>query len=162
MIGYDYIFIGGEENVCVFDTDNSITYEVKFRDSSYIFDGYSTKQIEAYEMSIAIIDNLDAMRPPLDPQVAETIALIFSYFFNENHKQIVIYICDSSDNRQLARKRKFDRWINHFGDDFVKIDAEIIDKENVIYYTSIILHANNPHRSYITEIFYNLVVSQQK
>ncbi len=48
-----------------------------------------------------------------DDRIGVTVIEIFKLFF-ANIENAVIYICDSSDNRQYARKRKFDVWFNKY------------------------------------------------
>ena len=37
---YEFTFAGGDYNSYFFATDSKIIYEIKFRDTAYIFDGY--------------------------------------------------------------------------------------------------------------------------
>ena len=48
-----------------------------------------------------------------DDRIGVTVIEIFKLFF-ANIENAVIYICDSNDNRQYARKRKFDVWFNKY------------------------------------------------
>jgi Family of unknown function (DUF6169) len=146
-----------------FQTDNQIIYQVSFKDSSYVFDEYVTQKIEAYEMAIQVVYNPVTQKQRLDGRIPVTIAGIFYDFIYRNKEQIVIYICDSSDNKQAIRNRKFTQWFELFkGNEFIKIDAHIIDYDRVTYFTSVILHCDNPKRQEITEVFYQLTNDQQK
>lgn len=143
---YEYLFAGGQENSFLFKTDNEIVYEVKFKDTSYLFS-----------------ENLTEQKPPLDSRIPVTITAIFYDFIDRNNEQVVIYICDSSDDKQAIRHRKFTQWFESFkGNDFVKINAPITDNRTVVYYTSLIIHRHNPKRQEITEAFINLTDDQQK
>jgi len=46
--GYNFIFRGGHNNSYTFDTNYQITYEVKFKPSSYLFD-------ERYQFSSQVL-----------------------------------------------------------------------------------------------------------
>lgn len=160
---YSFLFFGGGENIYGFQTDNLIDYQVKFKDTAYLFDGYLSTKLYAYEMGIQVANNPTNQRPPLDSRIPFTIAAIFRDFFSRNNEQVVIYICDSSDSKQAIRHRKFNQWVEAFkGNDFVKIDADITDYEYIVYFTSLILRRDNPNRLIITEAFFSLTDDQQK
>ncbi|TAE21651.1 MAG: hypothetical protein EAZ91_24970 [Cytophagales bacterium] len=67
----------------------------------------------------------------------------------------MLYICDSSDGKQAARKRKFDDWFGYFNQvEFTKHDFPITDiKDGITYYNSVILKNSNP---YLEEILAEL------
>lgn len=160
---YDYKIADGKENLYAFVTDNSINYEITFRASDYIFEGRTDFYIPTFELSITVVINETGKNPPLDPRVSYTIAAIFYDFYRENNGQVVIFICDSSDTRQEVRRRKFNQWTETFkGNEFVKLDVQIIDPEGVIYYNSIILRTDNPYRSQILDSFIDLANEQTK
>lgn len=146
-----------------FDTDNLISYDVKFKPSDYIFEGRTEVYIPTFELSITVAINETGKNPPLDSRVSYTIAAIFYDFYKENNGQVVIFICDSSDTRQEVRRRKFNQWTETFkGNEFVKLDVQIIDPEGVVYYNSIILRTDNPYRSQILDSFIDLANEQSK
>ena len=160
---YDFFYFGGTDNSYAFETINEISYEVKFKTSSYLFDGYSEIHIDAFELAIQVAINLTGKNPPLDPKISHTISAIFRDFYLKNNEQVVIYICDSSDSRQEARRRKFNQWVELFkGTEFVKVDTKILDPAGPIYYNSIILRSNNPYRDQIIQSFIDLADEQQK
>ena len=160
---YEFTFAGGDYNSYFFATDSKIVYEVKFRDTAYIFNGYLDFNIQAFEMIIQVESNPTSKNPSLDPKISLTIATIFKDFFQKLPEQVIIYICDSSDSRQLARKRKFDRWIDLFkGEDFSRVNSTIVDIEGRIYYNALIIKRSNPHYTIITEAFIALAEEQDK
>lgn len=160
---YNYFFFGGIENSYAFETDSQISYEVKFKSSSYLFEGYTDYSVAAFEFVIKVAINTTGKSPALDSKIPFTIASIFRDFFSKNNEQVVIYICDSSDRKQAARRRKFNQWVDVFkGDEFVKIDTEIIEPSGVVYYNSIIIRADNPLRTEITQAFIHLSDDQVK
>ena len=160
---YEFTFAGGDYNSYFFATDSKIVYEVKFRDTAYIFSGYLDFNIQAFEMIIQVESNPTSKNPSLDPKISLTIATIFKDFFQKLPEQVIIYICDSSDSRQLARKRKFDRWIDLFkGEDFSRVNSTIVDIEGRIYYNALIIKRSNPHYTVITDAFIALAEEQDK
>ena len=160
---YKTLFSGGKDNLSSFETSNSIVYEVKFKSTSYIFDNYLNFPVDAFEFTISVAYNPTDKNPPLDPKIPFTIASIFTDFFQRIPEQVVVYICDSSDARQAARKRKFDQWIEFFkGTEFAKINSTINDIDGRIYHNALIIKRDNPHYKEITEAFIKLAEEQDK
>ena len=160
---YDFDFAGGEYNSYYFITHLDITYHIKFKDTSYIFDGLLDFDIQAFEMVIEIEDNPNQMKPPLDTKMPITISTIFKDFCEKFNERVIIYICDSSDIRQEARRRKFNQWVDLFkGDEFLKFDTAIKENSNITYHSSLIIRDNNPYKMQIIEAFINLGKEQDK
>jgi Family of unknown function (DUF6169) len=160
---YSFRFKGGEQNVYEFDTDNLISYDVKFKPCDYIFEGRVNFHVPTFELVIEVAVNESGNKPPLDPRISFTIARIFTDFYQSNDGKVVIFICDSSDRRQEARRRKFNQWVELFrGNEFVKFDTEIIDPLGSTYYNSIILRTDNPYRDQIIQSFIDLADEQDK
>jgi hypothetical protein len=160
---YEFTFAGGEHNSFFFATDARIVYHVKFRNTSYIFDGHLDFEVSAFELIIQVEYNPTGKNPPLDAKIPFTIASIFMDFFQRIPEQVIIYICDSADTRQSARKRKFDQWVEFFkGNEFVKVNTTIIDIDGTRYHNALIIRKDNPNRLAITEAFINLAEEQDK
>ncbi|MEZ0487057.1 DUF6169 family protein [Fibrella aquatica] len=53
-------------------------------------------------------------KPPVDSRVADTILHSLNELFRDP-SAVLLYVCESLDGRQLARKRTFDNWFrtNH-------------------------------------------------
>lgn len=151
---YDFEFKGGKNNSYVFETNYDITYEVKFKPSSYLFDERYQFSSQVFEMVIAVTEskNLDDKIPP-DGLIMFTIAEIVTDFF-KNRERIIVYICDTADARHLARARKFGLWFEKFKTtQFMKIDASITDEMGIIYMNALILHRENPYFVEIIDAF---------
>ena len=76
-----------------------------------------------------------------------------SLFLSEKENS-VIYICDDSDNRHNARKRKYDGWFNkNDNNKFEKFDLDIKveDSENL---SSLIVPRKNPNKEALTNLFF--------
>ena len=66
----------------------------------------------------------------------------------------MLYICETADNRHLARVRKFDAWFREFNNyHFIKLDANFPDVNNVTYYASLIFRWDHPQRHLIMDEF---------
>ena len=83
-----------------------------------------------------------------------TIAAIFIDFFERIIEPLVIYICDSSGSKQLARQRKFNTWFSEFKrPELFKIEANLLDKNDEPIPNSLILKISNPFFMQIIEEF---------
>lgn len=152
---YDIDFAGGPENVYVFRTTKDYLYKVTFRPSAYLFPQNPSFSQDVFEFVIALTNNRLVGLPLADPLIAPTIARIFQDFF-ARRGVVVVYICDSSDNRQAARSRMFDRWYQryrYFG--MIKMDAAILDPKGMIY-TSVVTHQSYPHKVEAFDAFLQL------
>ena len=147
---YKYRFTGGKNNLYAFETDNGISYEIKFVPSGYIFPEGHPAQDYTYEFVIGVVENNTGKNPPLDKKIPQTIAFIFQDFFKE-HRNVGIYICDSSDDKQAIRFRKFNMWFKFFkGMSYYKFDATFKDKDDIIY-TSLIMRFDNPNYKVVVD-----------
>jgi hypothetical protein len=155
LLGYDYSFIGGINNSYYFKTVNQIFYEVKFKPTPYLFDSSFVFANDVFEMVIEVVDNETGRKLPLDKLIPFTIATVFKDFYRRCDRRITFYICESSDLRQEARRRKFDAWYYHFKEvDYMKVDAPIYDaNDNMIYHNALIIKRANPYFLEIVDEF---------
>lgn len=83
-----------------------------------------------------------------DEKIGVTIVEIFRLFF-ESVKNVAVYVCDSTDDRHLARKRKFDWWFWKYSDGSILKEDGIAVIEDVEILNSLLIHKSNPN---LTEI----------
>ena len=160
MKAYDFESIEDVQNAFYFTTDFGLAYEVLFEHSGYIFPEYPDLDPAVFELVIKLITNKTGHRTPPDRRIAATIADIFKTFLARNER-IIVYICDSSDLRQVARARKFDGWYEYYrGIDFIKINRAILDPSGEIYLTALIIRHDNPNKVRIFEAFDRLTSGQ--
>lgn len=146
---YSFEFEGGVNNSYIFKTDHEIRYEIKFVPSGYLWESNPFFKDDTYEFIIAVLEDNTGKRRPLDKKIPKTLRLIFEDFFQSN-KNIAIYICDSSDNKQAIRFRKFNDWFILLKNrTYVKMDLQIPDENEVYIYTSLIMRGDNPNMSSI-------------
>lgn len=89
-----------EETVC-FITDEGVVYKVAFiEDNNLDID-------HAYQLVITNISKTKTRG--VDTKIGQTIAAIVNSFFIDN-QNVLLFICDISDNHQAARNRKFSSW----------------------------------------------------
>lgn len=150
---YDFDFAGGSDNRYNFRTTNDISYNVRFKPGADYIPAQEHWRDDLFELVIELISAPDLNRVPNDPAVAATIFHIISDFFTV-HQRVILYICDDSDSRELARKRKFDNWFSRFGNHlFEKHDLPTVADGPERYFASIFFRSDNPNRSAIITAF---------
>lgn len=160
---YDFEFQEGKDKSYFFETINGYFYQIKFKESSYIFSGLISVRPNSYEFVIDFLNPLNNSKIVFDGLIPSTIAAIYKDFFDRFGRSAVVYIIDSSDSRESARKRKFDRWVEIFkGDEYFKIDAEIVDNEKNRIYSSLIIKTDNPNFNEIIKYFGSLSSTYSK
>ena len=150
-----YIFVIDEDDsgTFAFETDYELVYEVRFKNSGYIFAGDKDLETNTFELIIRLVSATIGRTNPSDSRIAATIAEIVKSFMARTER-VIIYICDSSDLRQVARARKFDGWYEFYrGIDFIKINRNIADPSGDVYLTALIMRHDNPFKVKIFEAF---------
>lgn len=135
----------GDKILYDFETERKVRYVAYFSDYGYMF-GNHDLDCNFFSFDLIVVGSL---RPPKgtppDPRIADTVRTIFIEIFQEIDN-VVIAVYDSSDQSELARRRKFDQWFMGGGLDYVeKVDFEIPGE----YYTllsSVFLHTDLPNK----------------
>jgi len=132
------------KNGFAFQTEAGIHYEITFKEDNPI-GGCETWQF--------IIDKVDSQHQAHDPKVEHTILTILDEFFIER-LDVLLYLCDTSDDRQAGRNRLFltsfkrnaepNRFTIHTADTIV---------EGMHIYAAIIVENRNPKLQAITDDF---------
>jgi hypothetical protein len=152
LLPYNFFYKNGQHR---FVTDKGVIYAVSFKDGSFYFSSLPS-DIPMYEFSIKVIDLGDNPTPPFDARFEVTVVEIMKLFFANNLNSL-IYICETLDNRQHPRFRKFDLWFkkNILAIPLLeKYDATFTYEDTDIL-TSMIIHSNNPHRNDLIEMFFD-------
>lgn len=131
-----------DENSYEFITNQGIQYAVYFLDYSYMFSDYPLIADKIYSFNIDVVEgNWDDAST--DEKIGVTIVEIFRLFF-ERIKNVAVYVCDSTDDRHLARKRKFDWWFWKYSDGTILKEDGIAVIEDVEILNSLLVHKSNP------------------
>lgn len=130
-----------------FVTSQDIRYVVYFLDYSSMFAGYPHIASQVYMFNIDVIEG-NPDHGILDDRIGVTILQVFKAFFQKS-QNVAVYVCDGIDNRQSARKRKFDSWFWRYNDGSLIKEDDIAVVEGTEIYNSMILHKQNAH---LTEI----------
>lgn len=163
-MGYKFFFDGGNHNSYFFETNLEVIYEVKFKPTPYLF-GNQQDEISDYifELAVLVSYNPNEKFPFVDKKIGATVVAIFIDFYSKTGKAVTIYICDSSDGKQLVRKRKFDRWFSEFNhENFIKIDETLIDNNKNKFPISLILSKSNPFKLKIIEALFLITEDNTK
>ena len=128
----------------VFDTAQGLRYEVRF------FEELPIGGCETWQFSFAKANSEPA---PEDPYVRFTLFAIIDEFFREN-EDVLLYVCDTSDNREAARNRLFIRWFKQSAQpDRFTIRSASATIEGQGFYAAIIVENRNPLLTDITADF---------
>jgi Family of unknown function (DUF6169) len=155
---YKYYFEGGLNNSYFFETKEEIIYEIIFKPTPYLFELENIEIVEnTFEFSILLKYNPNLKLPSNDKKIGATVVAIFMDFYSRRSKAISVYICESSDGKELVRKRKFDQWFQLYNDDtFIKVDKNLIDKNNNKFPVSLVISNSNPFEEQIFKAFVHL------
>ena len=127
-----------------FKTNFDVLYRIVFIPDQTIW------QEGAYEFGIL---NENRKPSPNDKLLRETIFRIIEEFFLSN-PEILLYQCETGDNRQAMRDRLFLRWFSEYvnSDKYCIKVAEII-AEGISNYAAVIVQRSNPNLKEILSDF---------
>jgi Family of unknown function (DUF6169) len=130
-----------------FLTDAGIKYKLYFLDYSYIFADYTHISCPVYSLNLDAIQG-DPDNAPGDDRVGATVFSVMQAFFAKVDN-VAVYVCHNMDERQYARKRKFDRWFYAYNDGSLIKEDGLAVVEGTEIYNAMLLHKQNKQ---LTEI----------
>jgi Family of unknown function (DUF6169) len=148
---YEFKSIGN--NSYSFKTDNDVLYNVEFTDGSFYFARFPD-YLSIFEFSINVLKTGKYLSPPHDKRVELTVVFILSTFLSSKDNSI-IYVCQNIDDREYARKRKFDLWFSKNQNNSLEKHDLTIEYEDIAYLTSLIIHKNNTNKDEIVNLFFD-------
>ena len=97
---------------------------------------------ESYEF---IIGNLNGVKSPRDQKVKATVVAIVEEFFNAN-KATMLFLCSTSDGKQLMRGRLFKNWFDtyEYRNRFTMVTSTLVDEYGIDNVAAIIIRNDNP------------------
>lgn len=155
-----YLLLERDEYSFEFFTDHGLRYVIYFVDYSAQFADYPVLIGRVFMFNIEVVDG-DPTTSPGDERIALTVQSVFRAFFLRE-TNVIVYVCDSLDNRHLARRRKFESWFSRYNDGtLMKVDnVAVIDGTEI--HNSIILHMRNESREHILLAYEDLNRSVEK
>lgn len=132
----------------IYITDYDVSYRIIFSDNQDIWKN------GAYEFSIF---NDNHKSSPNDPKVKGTIEAIIEEFFLTN-PNILLYQCETGDNRQAMRARLFTKWFNDYAyNNNFCVKVSILKDDEVDNYIALIVQKSNPELTNILQTFDDFV-----
>ncbi len=114
-----------------------------------MFQEYPKIAEDVYSFNIDVIDGETSFAAS-DERIGLTIVEVLKSFFNRR-KHVAVYVCDSADDRHMARKRKFDLWFWKYSDGSIIKEDGVAVVEDMEILNSLLIHKDNPN---CTEIIY--------
>lgn len=135
------------------ETDYGNLFKVGFMDD------YSIWDTGAYQFTINNEHNLPS---PNDNKLKLTLFRLIEAFFNAN-PDILLYICETGDNKQRLRNRLFVRWFNSYGQhqNYVLKTVEVMDGD-MANFAALIVQKSNPKLKDILSEFDETISLLQK
>ncbi len=148
-----YKFIIAEDNYYEFITAAGTKYACYFLSYSSYFKEYKEIADNIFAFNIEVLEANN--KTSTDTRIGLTIVEILKTFLN-GLTNAVVYVCDSSDNKEMLRKYKFDSWFRQYDDGtIIKIDGHITVEDFNIY-NAILIHKNNPKKNRFIKAFNDL------
>ncbi len=132
------------ERAFSFTTSLGCEYQCYFYDFSTPFSEYPDLAPKVFGFNLEL-----KYQPPelekigLDKRIAATVAIILKAFLHEN-ENVVVYICDNSDNREKARFHKFYNWFKMYNDGSIVQLRGVIHAGNTNILNALLIHRDNP------------------
>jgi hypothetical protein len=127
-----------------FQTSAGSIYHCYFFDFSAPFSDYPELAPKVFGFNLELQfkpENLSKL--PLDKRIAETVTVILKTFLHTN-ENVVVYICDNSDNREKARFHKFTNWFKTYNDGSIIQLKGMIRANNTNILNALLIHKDNP------------------
>ncbi len=143
-----------KHNYFEFTTVAGIKYACYFLSYAEYFKAYKEVAGNIYSYNIEVIES-KKKSVTVDERTGFTIVEIVKKFL-EGLENAVVYVCDTSDGRELLRKKKFDLWFRKYDDGtIIKVDGHIA-VPNFNIYNAILIHKDNPKKNRFIEVFNDL------
>ncbi len=103
------------------------------------------------------LENISGQHSAHDEKLLKTIVVLIEEFFRQN-PMVLLYVCDSSDQRQAARNRLFRKWLASYehAEQFI-IYSKAIEGKSATYYTGLLARADNPAKEILIDVFNQFV-----
>ena len=123
-----------QEGVYTFIADSGAEFSIGFMPDDLI------QSDESYEF---IIGNLNGVKSPRDKNVKATVIAIVEEFFNAN-KATMLFLCSTSDGKQLMRGRLFKNWFDtyKYRNRFTMVTSTLLDEYGILLHVMLSMRYN--------------------
>lgn len=125
-----------------FTTSSGSVYYCYFFDFSSAFAPYPDLALNVFGFNLELKDKPTDKKVGLDKRIAATIVTIIRAFFDEK-ENVVVYICDTSDNLEKARFHKFTNWFRLYNDGSIVQLKGVIRAGGVNILNTMLIHKEN-------------------
>lgn len=147
MFESPYPIVENPDGTYSFLSDYGINYSIALFDASFHFNNIVIPDGNIVEFSFGADKEL-----PIDKKVTDTVLQFLSDFF-QNSQNVLLYVCESIDRKQLPRKRIFDKWFLKYGHtDLEKYDFSF-SLDDIIITGAVIIDAKNTEREVLLNAF---------
>lgn len=132
------------ERLYSFVTSSGCIYHCYFFDFSTAFSEYPEFASKVFGFNLELFFKpVELTKAPLDKRIASTVTTILKAFLQQR-KNVVVYICDNSDNREKARFHKFTNWFKIYNDGSIVQLKGVVRAGNTNILNALLIHKENP------------------
>lgn len=137
-----YNYITYKPDYYIFTTNAGSEYHCYFFDFSSSFYLYPDLAPKVFGFNLELKHKSEDKITGLDKRIALTVATIIKTFF-EQRENVVVYICDTSDNHEKARFHKFTNWFKTYNDGSIIQLKGVIRTSGVDILNAMLIHKEN-------------------
>jgi Family of unknown function (DUF6169) len=127
-----------------FTTANGCVYDCYFYNFSTAFSDYPDLAPNVYGFNLELkFQPIELKTIPPDKLVGATVVTILKTFLSLK-ENVVVYVCDNSDQRESARYVKFSGWFSTFNDGSILQLKRVIRVGNTNILNALLIHKDNP------------------
>lgn len=134
------LYEGENANTFYFTTSAGVLYEIELIEvDEHTFPAFQSAN-RFFLIDVLPLNQAWENLPAEDPGIGQTVAFAIQQILSQNSIAIA-YSCETTDNRQKARYRKFNQWFIRFNDGtFLKYDAEITATQHQYFVSVVVQH----------------------
>lgn len=139
-----YNYITHKPDYYTFITSSGCEYHCYFFDFSTPFSDYPALAPKVFGFNLELKfkpEGLDKVPP--DKRIGEAVTIILKTFLR-GRKNVVVYICDNSDNREKARFHRFTNWFKTYNDGAIIQLRGVIRAGGINILNALLIHKDNP------------------
>ena len=129
-------------------------YKVSFSSSAH-FLPTDLIEFDLYEVAFNRIGKKKGQTSEVSERIMETISFAITRFI-EKYNCPIFFMCDSLDNKEAFRMKRFSVWYSRFEENnqyTFEVRELYSDEQDFTYFTGLIIHNNHPKiKEFITEI----------